>query len=951
MRWFLFISSFILLVVSVFAVDVPLYTVYELDFTGPSYTPAGRPAVEVDLYTQWQHESGSPTYKIWGFWDGNGQGGATGNVFKVRFCPTKTGTWTLINTYSNKPELNNENEGIQVNCVSSQEHGFWLAAGRWFKRSDGSHQYVAGNTHYSFLTRYTSSGKLSKTIAQDVRDNSNYYNKLRFYLALDYTYNDPNNKPFFNSSGGLSTSGGDAERPNPAWFHQKADQAVQEGMKLDFICDLILERQLRAILKDAYLKYVAARYGSYPNVWITTAIEWDEIYSASTVRERGNFLQQYLPYPTPVTVHGLGGVWNSSLNGTWHTHACLQGKYGDLSAAADLIKNSVVSAGGKPTINDENGYQGEMSFSGVVEGCFGSFMGGGYSTNGSKTASKASQYFWGNFDPTVHTASYNLKYMREYINANVAFWNLAPTANHIFSGLNSGFRVLGDGATEFVLGTDAAASGMSASLGTTPWKITRVDLFAKSTTVLAEQATGNYSFSSPSSNAVMFHFKKVTATAPVIAASPVAVSNIYVMGGPNPSPGKVQISNKGIGTLNWSASESPGVLWLSLSGASGQDSGGITLTYNTASLTEGTHTCDIVIIAHGAENSPLSIPVSLQVTDPANIPDPVITTVDSELSSGALGAPYNDDLEATGGLAPLEWTALTPLPPGLSIENKQLKGTPTQTGTFTFTVQVRDARDSTDRKTLNLTILDKLIVTLVEYLGARTAPTVEVDGFVEGAKQANDRYDTWSSVPSTLSGLTYLLTARDDKSYGPVENEAIYRVSLNAPGTVYCLVDGTPSWLSADGWIRTSIPGPVGNNVTYSVYSKEFSSGIIGLKRYMDGGSQGTSYVFKIGSEPTVESFASDDYSINEPALKVWPNPFSGKAIIKFKGQSSKVKVQIFNLNGKMIKNFSSIYLPSGRRGIPHTLYLQAEGLSSGVYILKAKTGNRVLSKKLILRK
>jgi hypothetical protein len=50
------------------AVEVPLYAVHEVTFSGPDYAPGDKPAVEVDLATQWRHESGRPTYKIHGFW-------------------------------------------------------------------------------------------------------------------------------------------------------------------------------------------------------------------------------------------------------------------------------------------------------------------------------------------------------------------------------------------------------------------------------------------------------------------------------------------------------------------------------------------------------------------------------------------------------------------------------------------------------------------------------------------------------------------------------------------------------------------------------------------------------------------------------------------------------------------------------------------------------------------
>ncbi len=66
--------------------QVGLYQVHEIVLRGPEYGPKDNPVAEVQLTTQWEHESGI-AYEISGFWDGNGSGGMRGNAFKVRFCP------------------------------------------------------------------------------------------------------------------------------------------------------------------------------------------------------------------------------------------------------------------------------------------------------------------------------------------------------------------------------------------------------------------------------------------------------------------------------------------------------------------------------------------------------------------------------------------------------------------------------------------------------------------------------------------------------------------------------------------------------------------------------------------------------------------------------------------------------------------------------------------------
>lgn len=134
-----------------------VYSVIEVAFTGPDQGPGDSPARDIDLLVRFRHESGAPEYLIYGFWDGDGKGCTHGNVFKVRFCPTKSGKWVLAEVRSNHEQLRDQHQGDWVLVEPSSLHGFWEVdtgspGRRWYRRSDGSHQYVTGNTMYSFLS-------------------------------------------------------------------------------------------------------------------------------------------------------------------------------------------------------------------------------------------------------------------------------------------------------------------------------------------------------------------------------------------------------------------------------------------------------------------------------------------------------------------------------------------------------------------------------------------------------------------------------------------------------------------------------------------------------------------------------------------------------------------------------------------------------------------------------
>ena len=83
-------------------------------------------------------------------------------------------------------------------------------------------------------------------------------------------------------------------------------------------------------------------------------------------------------------------------------------------------------------------------------------------------------------------------------------------------------------------------------------------------------------------------FKSATLTAPALSVAPASLSFGGTAGGPSPAAKTLSVGNAGGGTLSWSASESAS--WLSLSPASGTNSGTITVTPDITGLAAGTYT-------------------------------------------------------------------------------------------------------------------------------------------------------------------------------------------------------------------------------------------------------------------------------------------------------------------------------------------------------------------------
>jgi len=522
---------------------VQLYDVHEITLSGPTYGSQDNPTVDVDLVTEWQHESGRPAYKIYGFWDGDGKGQPEGPVFKVRFCPTMLGRWTLVKTISNKQELNGQKEGYSIVCTPSSHKGFWevdpdAANGRWYKRSDGSCQYIVGNTMYSFLSEYRDSGPTGGNIAADIIGNSQYFKKVRFSITAD-RYPHPTQKPFLDDSGRPIDDGNFSHRPNPAWFYHRVDLAVRKAYDNDLIADLILNgpdtKDSRSVLLASenagdctfILKYIAARYGSYPNVWICLSNEFDikdPKYTANDIAKFGSKLRQFLPYPTPVSVHASSRDWHRELNTDppWNDHITLQKKIKKLHIAADFVaRNYRIGGANKPVIDDELAYEGKgdgWSEADVIEAHLGAFLGGGYGTTGHKPASKRGHYFYGNFKAAEHESADNLLWLRQVIDKNITFWKMAPTRDSdssdsrmsIFENIDQEFQAMEWPGHEYVLGTNKAHKDIQAGLAKGKWQVNQYDIISKKHKLLSANGTGTFTFDAPDCRAALFHCKKIS---------------------------------------------------------------------------------------------------------------------------------------------------------------------------------------------------------------------------------------------------------------------------------------------------------------------------------------------------------------------------------------------------------------------------------------------------------
>ncbi len=85
---------------------------------------------------------------------------------------------------------------------------------------------------------------------------------------------------------------------------------------------------------------------------------------------------------------------------------------------------------------------------------------------------------------------------------------------------------------------------------------------------------------------------------------------------------------------------------------------------------------------------------------------PAISVTTASLAQGTMGITYSQTLAASGGALPYTWSIATgSLPAGLTLSAGVISGTPTATGTSSFTVQVADTYGCATTRSLSITIV------------------------------------------------------------------------------------------------------------------------------------------------------------------------------------------------------------------------------------------------------
>ncbi len=308
--------------------------------------------------------------EITGFFDGDGAGGAVGDVFGLRIFADQCGTWSWT---AHSDDAGLDGQSGQETCQGTFAGAF--ADGpvepdpghpRAFHHRNGDAVYLVGKFldvaapspiqySHTFFSEELDDGDRQAMLDRHLEM---HLNKMNIYLANVGDYGGVSTTPWLGSA-----SSNDKTRFDLARWHSYEHwvrELAAAGMvaQLWFFADDSGFGDLPEVDRQRLIWYGMSRLSAYTNTMFTLCLEWQEGWSSSEVEEFGSYLQAHNPWGRPVSVHGTTGDF-SFPGSDW-------ADYMDIQSGNDADHATVHSMGlsnrglaDKPLINEEFGLGNE----------------------------------------------------------------------------------------------------------------------------------------------------------------------------------------------------------------------------------------------------------------------------------------------------------------------------------------------------------------------------------------------------------------------------------------------------------------------------------------------------------------------------------------------------------------------------------------------------------------
>ncbi len=374
---------------------VEKWGVFEVTVKGRS---DGNPIWDYTVEGTFSSEDGQEKKTVEGFYDGDG-------VYRVRFMPSREGSYTYQITGSFREGLPEQVSGdSEADCPSGADtwdalSGSFLVTAptegnhgpvevvdkKYLGYADGTPYYSIGTTCYAWVHQTMERQEQTlKTLAESP------FNKIRFcFFPKFYVYNtkEPLTYPFVRGEGqGQDVKlqelakekqvlfpgqqepewdyGFDYTRPNVEHY-KRMDLRIAQLRELGIEADLILMHPydrwgmntMTAECCDNYLRYVAARYSAYRNVWWSLANEYDLIPTKTGAdwERYGALIREKDPYGHLRSVHNCMPFYDYGRD--WVTHCSMQRQ--DFYKTTEYT-DEYLEKYDKPVVWDEICYEGNI---------------------------------------------------------------------------------------------------------------------------------------------------------------------------------------------------------------------------------------------------------------------------------------------------------------------------------------------------------------------------------------------------------------------------------------------------------------------------------------------------------------------------------------------------------------------------------------------------------------
>lgn len=344
----------------------------EIELTGPQSIGLSKSPnpfeFEVDVLFD---GPGGRSYAIPAFYDGDGNGGLDGNIWKVRFTPDTIGTWNY-ESFSLEPRLNGKRGSFEAEspggcqdyapgglpnfrCVGRLEY----AGGHYLQFADGLYWLKGGvDDPEDFLAPGVNAGFSTKRAAIDFLA-GNGVNSI--YLMLHNVDGDGKNVwPWVGNN--QASAKANHEHFDVAKL-EEWEQIFTYAQSKGLILHLVLEDDSgwTGFDRSAYYREMIARFGHHNGIIWNIAEEYNENYSPTEVQGFAEEIGSLDPYDHPITVHHAGRLsqWNRFLGDSRFDLTSFQTSASPQNSSASTWFEAVESSGRTIPISfDETGKLG-----------------------------------------------------------------------------------------------------------------------------------------------------------------------------------------------------------------------------------------------------------------------------------------------------------------------------------------------------------------------------------------------------------------------------------------------------------------------------------------------------------------------------------------------------------------------------------------------------------------